>query len=116
MNSAVANFLQVLDTICDYPDWMTTKLHPSAKVDKDTLVLSWDMPGAKREVIEMETENNILVVRGIGGRYRNQSSQVRVNKEYDLQTSDATLKDGVLTVAISKGKHANTNKIEIKTS
>lgn len=114
MNSAVTNFLQVLDTICDYPDWMTTKLHPSAKVDKDTLVLSWDMPGAKREEIEMETENNILIVRGIGGRYQNQSSQVRVNKDYDLQTCDATLKDGVLSVQIRKGFKSPNNKIIIK--
>lgn len=114
MTSVMTNFLQVLDTICDYPDWQTTKLHPSAVVDKDTLVLSWDLPGAKREEIEMKTENNLLIVRGLGGRYQNQTSQVRVNKEYDLQTCNATLKDGILTVAISKGKHANSNKIEIK--
>lgn len=87
---------------------------PNATVKDSFLTLTWDLPGAGKDQIELETENDIIIVRGIQGRYKDLQSKVRVNKEYTLNHTEATLKDGVLTVTIPKGKSVSTNKIQIK--
>ena len=79
----------------------------------DTLIVSYDLPGAKKSEIDLDVEDQIIVVKGSEGRYDGLVSKVRIGQDYDMKSVDATLQDGVLKVTISKGKKAKTT-IQIK--
>ena len=87
---------------------------PTAELKDNRLYLSWDLPGASKDHIELDTENNIIVVKGIKGRYLGKYSKIRIKTDYNLQTAEASLQDGVLKIAISQGTNANKTKIPIK--
>lgn len=85
-----------------------------AEIKDGKLLLSWDVPGAKKTDLEVSTEEQILIVSGKGGRYQGFNSKIRINPSFDMQTIEASIEDGVLTVTISKGKNANRQTIQIK--
>jgi len=112
----LTNFKDVIDDLFNnFSGWHEGSIkEPNANLKDGILTLTWDLPGAGKDQIEMDTEDNIIIVRGIEGRYKNLQSKVRVNREYILNHAEASLKDGVLKVQVPKGKSVSTNKIQIK--
>jgi HSP20 family molecular chaperone IbpA len=96
------------------PMTSTTLKQPNVNLKDSILTLNWDLPGASKDHIELDTENDIIIVRGIEGRYKNLQSKIRISKDYNLNKSEASLKDGVLTVTIPKEINESRNKIKIK--
>ncbi|HLD91355.1 MAG TPA: Hsp20/alpha crystallin family protein [Patescibacteria group bacterium] len=105
----------ILDEFINFTGWHGgTIKEPTAIVEENKLLLSWDLPGTTKEKLELSNEDNILIVKGVEGRYKGLQSRVRINRDYDMQSINASLSDGVLTAAISKGKTITGNKIQIK--
>lgn len=87
---------------------------PNMALKEDKLVLTYDLPGATKEHITVDTEDSIVIVKGIGGRYKTFTNTVRINPDYNMQTTEATLRDGVLTITIDYGKKTNRTNVTIK--
>lgn len=105
-------FNGITRTLDSFTDSLTHNYQAEIKDGK--LLLSWDVPGAKKTDLEVSTEEQILIVSGKGGRYQGFNSKIRINPDYDMQTSEASIEDGVLTVTISKGKNVRKQTIQIK--
>lgn len=108
-------------------NWM-----PAVNVEEtsDQLVLTAELPGMKREDVELEVENNILTIRGEKGEQRQEGDE---NRRYHLwerrygafQRSftlprtvkaddiEAEFKDGILFVRMPKAPEAKSRRIEI---
>ena len=87
---------------------------PDVTIKDDKLILNYDLPGATKNELEISNEDQLLIVKGIGGRYEGLKSRMKIHSDYDLTSSDASLKDGVLTVTIVKVKKPDVNKIIVK--
>jgi len=85
-----------------------------SEVKENKLHLSLDMPGATKEEIVIETDTNLIIVKGVGGRYDTVQTKISVNRDYNIESTEAVLKDGVLKITISKGNNGKTNRIQIK--
>ena len=97
----------------EYEDLKTFK-NLKSEIKDNKLYLELDMPGATKEDIVLETDNDLIIVKGVGGRYDKFQSKIRINREYNIESIEAVLKDGVLKVAISKGTNEKRNRIQIK--
>jgi HSP20 family protein len=88
--------------------------------------LVWDMPGIKREDLEITLANHVLTVKGTRRFDGKQNEQVMLGRPYgsftraytlpeslDEQQLSADLADGVLTVRIPKLPEAQPRKIPI---
>ena len=99
--------------------------------DKDSLVLRAELPGVKREDIEVSIDSNVLTLKGErslekeeeGRRYhrveRTYGSFVRqfqLPSNIDPSSIDAKLSDGVLTIGLNKKEELKPRKIDVKTS
>lgn len=97
--------------------------------DANSLVLRAELPGVKREDIEVSIDSNVLTLKGErklaqeedGRRYhrveRTYGSFVRqfqLPSNLDPGTIDANLSDGVLTVNLQKREELKPRKIDVK--
>jgi len=96
--------------------------------NKESLLITMDLPGVKKENLSIKLEKNILEVEGridylpyeklnpvyteynIGNYARN----FTVSHAVDTRNIDAVLKDGVLTLALFKVPEAEPRQIPIK--
>ena len=96
----------------------------------DEITLLVDLPGVEEKDIDITLEKDVLSIHanvesanmegyslayaeyGIGDFHR----KFRLTKMVDQDSINAVLKDGVLTLTLSKAKYAKTRKIEIKAS
>ncbi len=98
--------------------------------DENNLVLRAELPGVKREDIEIQVDGNVVTLKGErklekeqeGRRYhrieRSYGTFVRqfqVPTGVDTSSIDASLTDGVLTVRLPKKAEQKARKIEVKT-
>jgi HSP20 family protein len=88
-----------------------------------------EMPGLKRENIELDVENNVLTIRGEKREQRTEGEQGRwhlaerrygtftrsfvLPRDVDAEKIQAAFNDGVLTVTIPKSEKARRRRIEI---
>jgi len=90
------------------------------------VALVWDMPGVKREDLEITLANHVLTVKGTRRFESKDNEQVMLGRSYgsftrsytlpeflDEQKLAAELADGVLTVRIPKHPEAQPRRIEI---
>jgi HSP20 family protein len=97
--------------------------------EKDAYVLRAELPGIKREDIEISLEENVLTIKGErrfekqeeGKRYhrveRSYGSFVRyfqLPKMVDAEHVEASLQDGVLSVRVPKQELVKARKIDVK--
>jgi HSP20 family protein len=97
--------------------------------DNDAVSLSAELPGVKREDIEISVDGNVLTVRGerkfeseVEGRrfhrveraYGTFSRQFHLSSNLDATQVDAQLVDGVLTVRLPKKQEQKARKIEVR--
>jgi HSP20 family protein len=99
--------------------------------DANSLVLRAELPGVKREDIEVSIDSNVLTLKGErnlekeeeGRRYhrveRTYGSFVRqfqLPSNLDPSSIDAKLSDGVLTILLQKREELKPRKIDVKAS
>jgi HSP20 family protein len=88
-----------------------------------------EMPGLKREHIEVDVENNVLTVRGEKREERNEGEPGRFHlaerrygtftrsfvlpRDVDPEQIQADFEDGVLTIAIPKSERARRRRIQV---
>jgi HSP20 family protein len=88
-----------------------------------------EMPGLRRENIEIDVENNVLTVRGEKREQRTEGEQGRwhlaerrygtftrsfvLPRDVDADNIQAAFQDGVLTVTVPKSERARRRRIEI---
>ena len=88
-----------------------------------------EMPGLKRENIEVDVENNVLTVRGEKREERNEGEPGRFHlaerrygtftrsfvlpRDVDAEQIHAGFEDGVLTIAIPKSERARRRRIQV---
>ena len=88
-----------------------------------------EMPGLRRENIEIDVENNVLTIRGEKREQRTEGEQGRwhlaerrygtfsrsfvLPRDVDADNIQAAFQDGVLTVSVPKSEKARRRRIEI---
>lgn len=88
-----------------------------------------EMPGLRRENIEIDVENNVLTIRGEKREQRTEGEQGRwhlaerrygtfsrsfvLPRDVDAEGIQAAFQDGVLTVSVPKSEKARRRRIEI---
>lgn len=88
-----------------------------------------EMPGLKRENIEVDVENNVLTIRGEKREERTEGKEGRYHlaerrwgtfarsfvlpRDVDAENIQAGFEDGVLTVSIPKSEKARRRKIDV---
>jgi len=97
--------------------------------DKDGVVLNAELPGMKKEDIELRVENNVLTLQGERkrenetkeeGYFRSERAYGTFSRSFSLPTSvdtskvSAEYKDGVLSVSLPKAEEAKPKQIDVK--
>jgi HSP20 family protein len=98
------------------------------ETEKEIRVVA-EMPGLKRDNIEIDVENNILTIRGEKREERTEGEQGRwhlaerrygtfsrsfvLPRDVDAENIQASFQDGVLTVSVPKSEKARRRRIEI---
>jgi len=95
---------------------------------EDGLTVVADMPGVKRDDLNVQVENNVLTIQGITSfpqrknprleeyRLYNFFRQFELTDEVDHDRITAELKHGVLTLHLPKAEHAKPKRIDVKVS
>lgn len=110
----------------------TNEFAPAVDVqeDNEAVTLSAELPGVKRDDIEIQVDGNVLTLRGerkfeseqVEGRrfhriersYGTFSRQFQLSTNLDATQIDAQLVDGVLTVRVPKKQEQKPRKIEVR--
>lgn len=129
--NAVSTWDRMLDDVVGSTLWTATKartLDPSVDVraSENEFVFICDVPGVKRQDIEVTLENRVLTIKGSRKFDGRENEQVVLGRAYgsfnraftlpdsvDEASLTANLADGVLTVRIPKQAKAKPRKIEI---
>lgn len=97
--------------------------------EKDGLVLKAELPGMKKEDIEVRVENNVLTLQGErkresetkeDGYHRSERAYGTFSRSFSLPTSvntskiGAEYKDGILSVSLPKAEEAKPKQIDVK--
>src|SRR4051812_13322806 len=97
--------------------------------DAESLVLRAELPGVKREDVDIGIDGNVLTLKGerkleqeengrkyhrIERSYGSFVRQFQLPTNVDSTTVDAKLTDGVLTLKLSKKQELKARKIEVK--
>jgi HSP20 family protein len=98
--------------------------------DNDAVSLSAELPGVKREDMDIQVDGNVLTLRGerkfeseqtegrrfhlIERSYGKFSRQFHLSSNLDATKIDAQLADGVLTVRLPKKQEQKPRKIEVR--
>ena len=95
------------------------------------IVLHAELPGTKKEDIDVRVENNVLTLRGKkerkdevkeDGYYRSERAFGTFSRSFSLPTTvditkiSAEYRDGILTLSIPKAEEAKPRQIDIKVS
>lgn len=80
----------------------------------DGLTLSIDLPGVKSKDVTVQSVGRELKV---CGKVRGEEFKhyYKLSKDYDADTAEALMEDGVLTLTFRKAKDTETRTIEVKT-
>ena len=111
--------------------WAERTFVPAIDVSEDdeSLTLTAEVPGMKKEDIEVTVDNGVLSLRGekkeevtkegkgyhrVERCYGQFERQVRLPGYVDAERVEATYKDGVLTVRVPKAETAKAKAVQIK--
>jgi len=96
--------------------------------ENDKVFVVVDMPGTDENNIDITVEKNVLTIEGIvqkpiEGKYTpiyteygigDYHRSFRISEDIDKNNINATVKDGILTLILSKSKEAAAKKITVK--
>jgi len=110
----------------DFGSWMPPV---DLREENDKLVLEMELPGLKKDDVEISLENNVLTIKGERkfekeekkeNFHKIERSYGKFARSFSLPTTvkpdgiDASLKDGILTVSLPFAEEAKPKKISIK--
>jgi HSP20 family protein len=100
--------------------------HVDVRTNDDQILVICDVPGLKRDDIEIVLENHVLTIKGTRKFESRENEQVMLGRSYgafarkftlpdslDEERLSATLADGVLTISIPRHPKAKPIKIKI---
>jgi HSP20 family molecular chaperone IbpA len=105
---------QPLRNLSLFDDFLTDSVDPSFGYhiqDDGRLQVQLDLPGVKKEDLQLTHESNRIYVRGKRGQ-RSIEKTIAINDKFDPLTSYAQLIDGVLTITMDQ-KADSTHTIKI---
>jgi HSP20 family protein len=96
--------------------------------NRESLVITMDLPGVKKEDISVKLENNVLEIDGridcqpyeklnpvyVEYNIGNYARKFTVSHAVDTRNIDAVLADGVLTLTLLKAREAEPRQITVK--
>jgi len=96
--------------------------------NKESLVITMDLPGVKKEDVSVKLENNVLEIDGridyqpyeklnpVYAEYNigNYARKFTISHAVDTRNIDAALADGVLTLTLVKAPEAKPRQIAVK--
>jgi HSP20 family molecular chaperone IbpA len=87
-----------------------------AKIEGDTLKVSFDIPGVKKEDVDVtfEAGNVIKVVAKRSDVGTTATWRYTITETWDRESADAKLEDGVLTISLTKRAKDKTHKLLVK--
>lgn len=95
-----------------------TKSHFSSDARVETtesgLSLTVDVPGVKQKDLTVELSGRDVKVSGTA-RGEEFKYSYRISRDYDPDTLDALLEDGVLTLSFKRARTSDTRRVEVRT-
>ena len=110
--------LRILDDLCNptlttRQRYFTSTTEAKTEVKENQLHLSVDLPGVKSTDLSVQAEGRTIKI--VGKRKGEEiKHSYTLSKEYDPETTSATLEDGVLTLIFGKTQAVESRKIEVK--
>lgn len=99
-------------TFLNHPSITKSSLY-RVETNDDGMTLSLDVPGVKSKDLTVQVAGRDISV--IGKLRGDEFKQLyRISKDYDPETIDALLEDGVLTLKICKAHESKSRTIEVK--
>jgi HSP20 family protein len=86
---------------------------PSFEYTDDRAVLMLDLPGIKKDDLNVSITEGVVSVSGKRGK-REFSGEYTLDASYDPSTANAELEDGVLTLTFDRLPETKPRKIEVK--
>lgn len=85
-------------------------------VKDDVLTISIDVPGVKKEAVDItfETGNIVKIVAKRADVDSTATWRYKIADQWDRDTADAAIEDGVLTITLSKGEREKSRKLLVK--
>ena len=110
----VFSTFKLLDDLYLAPENKSKSSAYRVETDDRELTLSIDLPGVKSSDLQVTAQGREIKV---SGKLRGQDFKhtYKVSKDYDTETIDALLEDGVLTLRFKKASDATLKTISIKT-
>lgn len=90
----------------------TNPWHLEFKADR--IIATIDVPGCKAEGIELSLTNGTLSVKATRTKGGYSSFDTQIGTDYDPETAEADVEDGVLTVTVMRFKEKISKKIAVK--
>jgi HSP20 family protein len=120
MDDAFVDFDRVVDSFLKPALAKTVNFQPSCDISEtdDHYLVSFDMPGVKKDDLVIEVKNNQLIISG--ERRRHEKAHGKFERTFNLPTTvnvekiEAQYEDGVLNIALPKADAAKARTIEIQ--
>ncbi len=107
------NVWNVLDELAERAKPITPKQNNMDIID-DVLTMSFDVPGLSKSDITIEVEDRVISIEGENvGSGRTFNKQYKLTEDWDINQSEAKVKNGVLTLTIPKLKEKKKKVLEI---
>ncbi len=99
----------VFDTFLNLPKEFTTDY----KVEGDDIKMTFDVPGFSKEDFKITAENSVLHINA-EVKNRKFNKQFKIDNDFNLSKTEATVKNGVLDLTIPKFEKKKKKFFEIK--
>jgi|TARA_B100000900_G_scaffold408616_1_gene423146 HSP20 family protein len=98
----------VFDTFLNLPKEFSNDY----QIDGDTIKMEYEVPGLCKKDFTITADGSVLTIDGKSDN-RTFSKKLRVNKDFDISKTEATVKNGVLNLTIPKFEEKKRKVIEI---
>ena len=105
------NVWNVLDELAERAKPITPKQNNMDIID-DVLTMSFDVPGLSKSDITIKVEDRVISIEGENDD-RTFNKQYKLTEDWDINQSEAKVKNGVLTLSIPKLKEKKKKVLEI---
>ena len=108
-----STFNKVFDSYLNWDTFEQQASTTNARCIDDVLVMEFDIPGLSNKDIEVKVEDRFLLIKGESGNRRFEK-KFKIHDAFDLNETEATAKNGVLTINIPKYEERKSKSITVK--